>query len=234
MRNENSSEVVFTFWEMSLVAFWVNNYKYVGPSSVYWHITLKAVGSFCYAKCSGFSYSLCFPLFSLLLWLLSIYFIYTFSIYSYSFSIYYFSINTSHPPLPTYHYFKPLPFLLLLKSLTCSIFSQATLNPAQSERKKESQPETSTTRHIQYRHWHRFQNPTSAQVIMFSLSPSVNSPCSVLCSSKFQCLYFKVFVQVLCFDFVCVSMFFSISLNIDGFCKIMKFVSNGICVWWVL
>ena len=49
-------------------------------------------------------------------------------------------------------------------------------------------------------------------------------------------VYFKVFVQVLCFDFVCVSMFFSISLNIedpdpniDGFCKIMKFVSDGFC-----
>ena len=33
---------------------------------------------------------------------------------------------------------------------------------------------------------------------------------------------------MLCFDFVCVSMFFSISLNIDGFCKIMKFVSDGV------
>ena len=63
----------------------------------------------------------------------------------------------------------------------------------------------------------------------FSLSPSVNPPCSILCFSKFQCLYFKVFVQVLCFDFVCVSLFFSISLNIDGFCKIMKFVSDGFC-----
>ena len=110
--------------------------------------------------------------------------------------------------VPTYYYFKLLPFLLLLRPLTCSIFSQATLNPAQSERKKkESQPETSTPRHIQYRRRHRFENPTSAQVTMFSLSPSVNLPCSVLCSSKFQCLYFKVFVQVLCFDFVCVSMF---------------------------
>ena len=64
---------------------------------------------------------------------------------------------------------------------------------------------------------------------VFSLSPSVNPPCSVLYFSKFQCLYFKVFVQVLCFDFVCVSLFFSISLNIDGFCKIMKFESNGFC-----
>ena len=138
----------------------------------------------------------------------SIYFIYTFSIYSNSFSIYCFSINISHSPLPTYYYFKLLPFLLLLRPLTCSIFSQATLNPAQSERKKkESQPETSTPRHIRYRRRHRFENPTFAQVTMFSLSPSVNPPCSVLCSSKFQCLYFKVFVQVLCFDFVCVSMF---------------------------
>ena len=41
---------------------------------------------------------------------------------------------------------------------------------------------------------------------------------------------------MLCFDFVCVSMFFSISLNIedpdpniDGFCKIMKFASDGFC-----
>ena len=139
-----------------------------------------------------------------------LYFIYSsdFSIYFiYTFSIYCFSINTSHPPLPTYHYFKLLPFFLLLRPLTCSIFSQATLNPAQSERKKESQPETSTPRHIRYRRRHRFENPTSAQVTMFSLSPSVNPPCSVLCSSKFQCLYFKVFVQVLCFDFVCVSMF---------------------------
>ena len=53
--------------------------------------------------------------------------------------------------------------------------------------------------------------PNSAQVTTFSLSlsPSVNPPCSVLYSSKFQCLYFKVFVQVLCFAFVCVSMFFS-------------------------
>ena len=137
-----------------------------------------------------------------------IYFMYTFSIYSNSFSIYCFSVNISHSPLPTYYYFKLFPFLLLLRPLTCSIFSQATLNPAQSERKKkESQPETSTPRHIQYRRRHRFENPTSAQVTMFSLSPSVNLPCSVLCSSKFQCLYFKVFVQVLCFDFVCVSMF---------------------------
>ena len=45
--------------------------------------------------------------------------------------------------------------------------------------------------------------------LSLSLSPSVNPPCSVLYSSKFQCLYFKVFVQVLCFAFVCVSMFFS-------------------------
>ena len=123
-----------------------------------------------------------------------------------SFSIYCFSINTSHPPLPTYHYFKLLPFLLLLRPLTCSIFSQATLNPAQSERKKkESQPETSKPRHIRSRRRHQFENPTSAQVTTFSLSPSGNPPCFVLCSSKFQCLYFKVFVQVLCFDFVCVS-----------------------------
>ena len=115
-----------------------------------------------------------------------IYFIYTFSIYSNSFSIYCSSINISHSPLPTYYYFKLLPFLLLLRPLTCSIFSQATLNPAQSERKKkESQPETSTPRHIQYRRRHRFENPTSAQVTMFSLSPSVNPPCSVLCSSTF-------------------------------------------------
>ena len=34
---------------------------------------------------------------------------------------------------------------------------------------------------------------------------------------------------MLCSDFVCVSMFFSISLNVDGFCKIMKFVSDGFC-----
>ena len=174
---------------------------------MYCHITLRAVGSFCRAKCSSFSHGLCFPLFYILLWLLH-YFIYTFSIYSNSFSIYCSSINVSHSPLPTYYYFKLLPFLLLLRPLTCSIFSQATLNPAQSERKKkESQPETSTPRHIQYRRRHRFENPTSAQVTMFSLSPSVNLPSSVLCSSKFQCLYFKVFVQVLCFDFVCVSMF---------------------------
>ena len=131
------SEDVFIFWNMSFVAFFKNK-QIVGPSSGYGQITLKAVGSFCCAKCSGFSYNLCFPLSSLLLWLLHF--------YSYSFSI-----NTSHPPLPTSNYFKLLSFLLLLRPLTCSIFSQATLNPAQSERKKkESQPETGTPWHIRY------------------------------------------------------------------------------------
>ena len=28
---------------------------------------------------------------------------------------------------------------------------------------------------------------------------------------------------------LCFNVFFSISLNIDGFCKIMKFVSDGFC-----
>ena len=66
-------------------------------------------------------------------------------------------------------------------------------------------------------------------LILMKIQSSTRSSCSVLYSSKFQCLYSKVFVQVLCFTFVCVWMFFSISLNIDGFCKIMKFVSD---VFW--
>ena len=64
-------------------------------------------------------------------------------------------------------------------------------------------------------------------LILMKIQSPTRSSCSVLYSSKFQCLYSKVFAQVLCFAFVCVSMFFSISLNVDGFCKIMKFVSDG-------
>ena len=45
--------------------------------------------------------------------------------------------------------------------------------------------------------------PNSALVTTFSLSPSVNPACSVLYFSKFECLYFNVFVQVLCFAFIC-------------------------------
>ena len=163
MRNKNSSEAVFSFWNMSFVAFFVNNCKRVGPSSVYGHIILRAIGSFCCAKCSNFSYGLCFPLFSLLLWLLHLLHLYFLHFFSYSSSIYCFSINTSHSPLPTYHYFKLLPFLLLLRPLTCSIFSQATLNLAQSERKKKKcQLETSSPQHIRYPRRHQFENPTSA------------------------------------------------------------------------
>ena len=85
---------------MSFVAFWVNNCKYVGPSSMHCHMTLRAVGSFCRAKCSSFSHGLCFPLFYILLWLLH-YFIYTFSIYSNSFSIYCSSIRRPFTPTPS-------------------------------------------------------------------------------------------------------------------------------------
>ena len=66
-------------------------------------------------------------------------------------------------------------------------------------------------------------------LILMKIQSPTRSSCYVLYSSKFQCLYFKVLVQVHCFAFVCGLMFFSISLNIDGFCKIMKFVSDGFC-----
>ena len=67
------------------------------------------------------------------------------SVFLYSLYYYNFSIYSSHPPLPTYHYFFLLPFLLLLIPLTGSICSQATLNLTQTERKKKpSQLETST------------------------------------------------------------------------------------------
>ena len=85
-------------------------------------------------------FGLCFPLFSLLRWLS----IYNFTPFPF----------TASPLTPLTHLYqhtiisKLLPYLLLLRPLTCSIFSQATLNQAQTERKKKpSQPETSTPQH---------------------------------------------------------------------------------------
>ena len=119
-------------------------------------------------------FGLCFPLFSLLRWL---------SIYNFTPSF------TASPLTPLTHLYqhiiisKLFPFLLLLRPLSCSIFSQATLNPAQIERKKKpSQPESSTP-------WHNHlilailsvweSDPCTAQVKTFSLSHSINPLCSV-------------------------------------------------------
>ncbi|KAM3684407.1 hypothetical protein ACJW31_11G040900 [Castanea mollissima] len=120
---------------MSSVTFFINNWKRVGPPSVSGHIILPLEAFVVPNALTSVMASV----------FLSYLYFFDFSIYSYS------SINTSHPPLPTYHYFKLLSFLLLLRPLTCSIFSQATLNPTQTERKKkESQLKTSTPQHIRY------------------------------------------------------------------------------------
>ena len=118
-------------------------------------------------------------------------------------------IHSSHPTN-----IKSLPWLFLRPSLYTKLqWCCSSHNLTRGARLREEPIQAKTYHH---RHPHlspaptsvSSSAPTSAQVTMFSLFPSVNPPCSVLCSSKFQCLYFKFFVQVLCFDFVCVSMFF--------------------------
>ena len=79
--------------------------------------------------------------------------IYTFSTYSYSFSIYCFSINTCHPPLPTYHYFKTFSFFFYCSDLSLVPFFHKPLltqHKARGRRRslsqKQAHPDTSDTR----------------------------------------------------------------------------------------
>ena len=106
----------FQIWEMSFVAVSVNKCNCVGPPSVYRHIISALLEAFFVPN-------------ALASFLASVF---LYSLYNSNFSNY-----SSHPPLPTYHYFFLLPFLLLLIPLTGSICSQATLNPVQTERKKK-------------------------------------------------------------------------------------------------
>ena len=103
MRNENSSEAVFSFLKYEFCGIFRKIANVWDPLQCMVTSSSEPLEAFAVPN----ALASVRPLFSSLLFtpltlhLLNLQF-YTF--------IYCFSINTSHPPLPTYHYFKLLPF----------------------------------------------------------------------------------------------------------------------------